>query len=50
MPKGWLAKPEPSEKRKGSEVEVDGRSVKELVGRRQCVQNLAGEGQRFRLA
>jgi hypothetical protein len=46
--KRWPAKPELSGKRNGPEV--DGRSHKELSGRRQCVQNVAGEGQRFRFA
>jgi hypothetical protein len=45
--KRWPAKLELSGKR--NDLEVDGRSWKELSGRRQCVQNVAGEGQRFRL-
>jgi hypothetical protein len=32
------------------EREKTQRSRKELAGRRQCVQKVAGEGQRFRLA
>jgi hypothetical protein len=40
-----LAKPELSGKRNGPEV--DKRSQKELSGRRQCVQNVFSEGQRF---
>jgi hypothetical protein len=48
LAKRQLAKLELSGKTNGPEV--DGRSWKELAGKRQCVQNMVGEGQRFRLA